>query len=138
MSEVQSPQEVPLETVADVTLTDGGSTARESTEKGSDVLTPVDGVHVPAQSNVPPKVPGRSPLSAKVKLANPAGKVEPVQINQEFVEVKCPYCGHKNEIVLDRGRRAKPFFVPCDKCSEEFAVKLVQVLVYQAQVAGFR
>jgi len=92
----------------------------------------------PARPSATAKASDRSPQQSGSKPARPAGKTEPLQLAQEFVEAKCPYCGHRNEIVLDRNRRARPFFQPCDKCGGEFAVKLVQVLAYQAQVAGFR
>jgi len=112
----------------------GGSHGSEADEKVPNVSPSGDGVALTA----PGKAAERSPLPVKAKPVKLAGKLEPLQLAQEFVEAKCPNCGHKNEIMMDRGRRAKPFFVPCDKCNEEFAVKLVQVLVYQAQVAGFR
>jgi DNA-directed RNA polymerase subunit RPC12/RpoP len=134
MSGVPTPQTEPAVAVADETPADGGSRGSETGEKVPNVSPSGDGV----ASSATAKAAERSPLPVKAKPVKPAGKLEPLQLAQEFVEAKCPYCGHKNEIMMDRGRRTKPFFVPCDKCNEEFGVKLVQVLVYQAQVAGFR
>jgi hypothetical protein len=41
---------------------------------------------------------------------------------------------------LSKARRkcSKLFFIPCSKCKNEFAVRFVQVTVYQAEVAAFR
>ncbi|HXC92581.1 MAG TPA: hypothetical protein VN652_01100 [Geobacteraceae bacterium] len=58
--------------------------------------------------------------------------------SQPPVVANCPYCNARHEIPLEKGKSGKPFFVPCVKCSNEFAVRLVPVTVYQAQVAGFR
>ena len=134
MSGVTSPQAESAVTVADEAPADGVSRGIETGEKVPNVSPFAAG----AASTATSKAAERSPLPVKAKPVKPAGKLEPLQLAQEFVEAKCPYCGHKNEIMMDRGRRTKPFFVSCDRCSEEFGVKLVQVLVYQAQVAGFR
>jgi len=133
MSEVYPSPSVPLVTAADDSPA-GAGPGNDSVQNGPNVPALAEEAQKPLRSTVAE----RSPQPARSKQVKPAAKVEPIQLAQEFVEAKCPYCGHKNEIMLDRGRRAKPFFVPCDKCSEEFAVKLVQVLAYQAQVAGFR
>jgi len=57
---------------------------------------------------------------------------------QPPVVANCPYCNARHEIPLEKGKSGKPFFVPCTRCSNEFAVRLVPVTIYQAQVAGFR
>ena len=57
---------------------------------------------------------------------------------QAIVPAACPYCNHKNELPLEKGKIGKPFFTACGKCSHEFAVRFVPVTVYQAQVAAFR
>jgi hypothetical protein len=57
---------------------------------------------------------------------------------QPPVVANCPYCNARHEIPLEKGKNGKPFFMPCSKCKHEFAVRLVQVTMYQAQVAGFR
>ncbi len=60
------------------------------------------------------------------------------QAVQSTVTAECPYCANKHEIPVEKGRSGRPFFQTCVKCSNDFAVKFVQVTVYQAQVAGFR
>jgi hypothetical protein len=57
---------------------------------------------------------------------------------QPPVVANCPYCNARHEIPLEKGKSGKPFFIPCNKCKNEFAVRFVQVTQYQAQVAGFR
>lgn len=57
---------------------------------------------------------------------------------QSQVAAECPYCTQKHEIPLEKGRSGKPFFFVCSRCSSDFAVRFVQVTVYQAQVAGFK
>lgn len=65
-------------------------------------------------------------------------KSEARPLSQPPVVANCPYCNARHEIPLEKGKSGKPFFVPCVKCSNEFAVRLVPVTIYQAQVAGFR
>jgi len=58
--------------------------------------------------------------------------------NQPPVVANCPYCNARHEIPVDKGKNGKPFFIACSKCKSEFAVRFVQVTMFQAQVAGFR
>jgi hypothetical protein len=57
---------------------------------------------------------------------------------QQPVVADCPYCSARHEISVEKGKNGKPFFMSCSKCNKEFAVRFIQVTVYQAQVAGFR
>jgi hypothetical protein len=57
---------------------------------------------------------------------------------QPPVVADCPYCSARHEIPVEKGKNGKPFFMSCSKCNKEFAVRFVEVTVYQAQVAGFR
>jgi hypothetical protein len=57
---------------------------------------------------------------------------------QTTVTVACPQCNQRHELFLDKGKSGKPFFMACEKCKGDFAVRFVPVIVYQAQVAGFR
>ncbi|MBT1073578.1 hypothetical protein [Pelotalea chapellei] len=84
----------------------------------------------PVQSPTAPSQPSKPPKQQR--------KTEPVQSVQESAVAECPYCGHRHDLILDKRKNGKPFFVSCIKCSAEFAVRFVQVTVYQAQVAGFR
>jgi hypothetical protein len=65
-------------------------------------------------------------------------KVEAKSAIQPPVVADCPYCSTRHEIPVEKGKHGKPFFMSCSKCNKEFAVRFVQVTVYQAQVAGFR
>lgn len=75
--------------------------------------------------------------TAPVKVVKPAKKVEkPAALDP--VLANCPYCSHRHEIPVEKGKSGKAFFVACAKCTNEFAVRFVQVTVFQAQVAGFK
>ena len=63
---------------------------------------------------------------------------KPARLVQATVAAACPYCSHKHELPFEKGKNGKPFFVACVKCGSEFAVRYVQVTVYQAQVAAFK
>jgi hypothetical protein len=57
---------------------------------------------------------------------------------QSSVTAACPYCNNRHELPLEKGKSGKPFFMVCERCSAEFAVRFVPVMMYQAQVAAFR
>lgn len=76
----------------------------------------------------------KQPAEKTPKAARKAETKHPVQA---AVSADCPYCNQKHEIPVDKGRSGKPFFLLCTKCNNEFAVRFVQVTMYQAQVAGF-
>ena len=82
-----------------------------------------------AQSQSAPKKPAAAKASTEIK---------PVKIAQSVVSATCPYCNHKQDLPIEKGRNGKPFFAVCPRCSSEFGVKFVQVTVYQAQVAAFK
>jgi hypothetical protein len=83
-----------------------------------------------------------TPVEKIEKVSVPTAKapknVEAKTATQPPVAASCPYCNTRHEIPVEKGKNGKPFFMPCNKCKSEFAVRLVQVTVYQAQVAGFR
>ncbi|RII30511.1 MAG: hypothetical protein CXR30_05870 [Geobacter sp.] len=96
----------------------------------------------PAQAEAPSAAPVRSPLKPKsVAEANApvtANKLKSSQATQQTsVIAHCPYCNHKHDLPLDKGRNGKPFFMACTRCKSDFAVRIVPVTAYQAQVAGF-
>ena len=37
----------------------------------------------------------------------------------------------------EKGKSGKPFLLVCSKCNGDFAVRFVEVTIYQAEVAGF-
>jgi hypothetical protein len=78
------------------------------------------------------------PKPPVLKASKAASKTEGKQAAQSVVTAECPYCSQKQEIPVEKGRSGKPFFHSCAKCKSDFAVRFVQVTVYQAQVAGFR
>ena len=82
-------------------------------------------------STVQPKQPV---LKAAKAASKPVGK----PAAQSVVAAECPYCNQKHEIPVEKGRSGKPFFHSCTRCKSDFAVRFVQVTMYQAQVAGFR
>ncbi len=67
-----------------------------------------------------------------------AADIKPVKIIQAVVAATCPYCSHKQDLPFEKGKNGKPFFVVCNRCSTEFAVRFVPVTMYQAQVAAFK
>lgn len=54
----------------------------------------------------------------------------------EPIVYACPYCNHRAEAPSAR-KDGKPFFQTCERCHGEFAVRIVPVTVYQAEVAAF-
>jgi hypothetical protein len=54
------------------------------------------------------------------------------------VTAACPHCNNRHELPLEKGKSGKPFFMVCERCAAEFAVRFVPVMMYQAQVAAFR
>jgi hypothetical protein len=122
--ETPSPEEIalPAEEALPITTT----TKRVKAAKEEPPSPPVAKAEIQAPAPSGPK----PPRSAKKMEIKPAP--------QTSVFANCPYCNHKHELTLDKGKNGKPFFVPCVRCKVEFAVRLVPVTVYQAQVAGFR
>lgn len=86
-------------------------------------------VSAPDLSPVHPKQP---PLKKSARQPGVKAAV------QSVVVAECPYCSQKHEIPVEKGRSGKPFFQSCTKCASDFAVRFVQVALFQAQVAGFK
>jgi len=76
--------------------------------------------------------------NASLPLAKTPRKVEAKPSAQAPVVAHCPYCNARHEIPVEKGKNGKPFFISCNRCKSDFAVRFVQVTVFQAQVAGFR
>ncbi|MDD2542746.1 MAG: hypothetical protein PHH28_17130, partial [Desulfuromonadaceae bacterium] len=76
--------------------------------------------------------------SKKSAAAKASPEIKPIKIAQATVEAACPYCHHKQDLPIEKGKNGKPFFVTCARCSAEFAVRFVPVTMYQAQVAAFK
>jgi hypothetical protein len=79
----------------------------------------------------------RSEVSEGPKPSKIVKKMDVKPASQAIVAVMCPQCNFKHELPLEKGKSCKPFFMACEKCKSDFAVRFVQVMVYQAQVAGF-
>ena len=75
---------------------------------------------------------------AGLKKAKGAKKIEVKPATQTAVAAQCPYCGHKQDIPVEKGKNGKPFFFACSRCSSDLAVRFVSVTLLQAQVAAFR
>ena len=79
------------------------------------------------------------PLSThELKPLRKAGKLEKIPATQAMIIAKCPYCSNENKLSPEKGKAGKSFFFECERCRAEFAVRIVPVMIYQAQVAGFR
>ena len=96
----------------------------ETPEQATDVAAQLDSS--PPQTAKPPRAAVKAKKSAS-PLPSPA-----------LIPAACPYCQFKHDLPLDRGKNGKPFFVTCEKCSQDFAVRFAPVTVYQAQVAAFK
>ena len=107
--------------------------SRKSTGISRKEVSPMSGAKkntVTAEDPNWPKPPAKNNSQANNKFtAKPAA--------QSLVTAACPYCKSKSDIPVEKGRNGKPFFQSCSKCNNDFAVKFVQVTVFQAQVAGF-
>lgn len=77
------------------------------------------------------------PAAAKAKSRPAVPKSTAKPDAQSVVVATCPYCNHKNELPLEKGKNGKPFFTACTRCERDFAVRFVPVTAYQAQVAAF-
>jgi hypothetical protein len=99
----------------------------------------------PRQSPNPAAQPSDSVQKASVASAPSMSKTPKIQkrvdikpLAQATVTAACPHCNNRHELLLERGKNGKPFFMVCEKCTTEFAVRFVPVMMFQAQVAAFR
>ena len=76
----------------------------------------------------PEKQPAQAP--------KPTKKVDKHSVKAPVIAI-CPYCKASHEIPLEKGKSGKPFLLACSKCNGDFAVRFVEVTIYQAEVAGF-
>ena len=93
---------------------------------------------MPEPTPLAPSAPPVQPKQQVIKARKATRKSDANPAAQSVVAAECPYCGQKHEIPVEKGRRGKPFFHSCTSCKSDFAVRFVQVTIYQAQVAGFR
>ena len=77
------------------------------------------------------------PEKQPVKAAKSARKGDKLSAKAPVI-ANCPYCKTCHEIPVENGRSGKPFFLACSKCNGDFAVRFVEVTIYQAEVAGFQ
>jgi hypothetical protein len=99
------------------------------------------------QQSAPTQAEVQLPTSEQPAVHSSAGgskqlrslkKTDIKPVAQVTVTASCPYCNHRHELPLEKGKNGKPFFMACDRCKSDFAVRFVPVMAYQAQVAGFR
>lgn len=102
-------------------------------------IMPKNNTSVPAVSLDQPLT--NTPLQGMPKKSNStktATELKPSKILQTVVAATCPYCNHKQDLPMDKGKNGKPFFTNCARCATDFAVRFVPVTLYQAQVAAFK
>lgn len=105
------------------------TTRKERPPVNSPSAAPATGVATATAVSVP-QTPIKMPQLRKKPETKPAA--------QASVTAVCPYCSHKHELPVEKGKNGKAFILVCGRCSAEFAVRFVQVIQYQAQTAGFR
>ncbi len=86
------------------------------------------------QQEATPEKSEKTPSQNK-RTSRKAGSKQAIQ---PPIVAHCPYCNVRHDISVEKGKIGKPFFMSCIKCGNDFAVRLVQVIMYKAEVAGFR
>ncbi|MDD5287051.1 MAG: hypothetical protein PHD54_14455, partial [Desulfuromonadaceae bacterium] len=109
------------------------STKKERTKMQKQAIFAADRADFQPQGEKPQQAPAKLPANSKAAM-----DVKPIKAAQTVVVANCPYCNHKHDLPIEKGKNGKPFFVACIRCSTEFAVRFVPVTMYQAQVAAFR
>lgn len=102
--------------------------ATKEKERGS---VNMDGESQVAESNLKKDAEGGAEAPKRARKGEGAKTVK-----GEPIAFACPYCNHRAEAPPAR-KDGKPFFQTCEKCNGEFAVRIVPVTVYQAEVAAF-
>jgi len=59
------------------------------------------------------------------KALKPRKKPEVKPAFQSSVTALCPYCSHKHELPVEKGKNGKAFILVCDRCNTDFAVRFV-------------
>jgi hypothetical protein len=132
------PAEV-LMVPADDALPEPTATGRERVKKERRPIAPVqEAVGESVAASAPSQTPAVSRPAGSARLPGNIKSAEIKPAVQAIVSACCPECRFKQELPLEKGKNGKPFFVGCPRCKAEFAVRFVPVMVYQAQVAGFR
>lgn len=83
-----------------------------------------------------PETVASEPEKHPVKVPKAAKKVDKHAVKAPVI-ANCPYCKASHEIPVEKGKSGKPFLLVCSKCTGDFAVRFVEVTIYQAEVAGF-
>lgn len=109
------------------------STKKERTKMQKPDVFATDQGESQSQVEKPQQTAAKAQSHSKTAL-----EVKPIRISQALVVANCPYCSHKHDLPIEKGKNGKPFFVACTRCSIEFAVRFVPVTLYQAQVAAFK
>jgi hypothetical protein len=132
------PAEV-LMVPADDALPEPTTARRERAKKESRPVLPArPAAGEPAATAAPAQTPVSSRPAGPARLPGNIKTTEIKPAAQTSVSVCCPECRFKHDLPLEKGKNGKPFFVACARCKAEFAVRYVPVMVFQAQVAGFR
>jgi len=128
---VEAPSPFSIEKRNDETGVSHAETTAETTTE-----TERGGVNMEGESQAPESSLQKEEESAAVtpKRAKKGEGAKPAK--GEPIAFACPYCNHRAEAPPAR-KDGKPFFQTCEKCNGEFAVRIVPVTVYQAEVAAF-
>ena len=127
------PQQVMIVHTEEENLPVTTSTNKERDKMLKAAITATERIDLQSKEE---KIP-QAPIKPSGHSKN-ATDLKPIKASQMTVVASCPYCNHKHDLPLEKGKNGKPFFVACTRCSTEFAVRFVPVTMYQAQVAAFR
>jgi hypothetical protein len=133
MKGVLPPLEDTIEHHEEENLPVSTSTKKERTKMQKPAISVADRLDSTLQEEKLRQAPTKLPSHAKALT-----DLKPIKASQTVVIANCPYCNHKHDLPIEKGKNGKPFFVLCTRCSIEFAVRFVPVTMYQAQVAAFR
>ena len=128
---VEVPSPFSTEQRKDETEASHVETAVEATTEKERGGVNMDGEGQAPESNLKKEEEGAAAAPKRAKKGEGAKttKGDPITFT-------CPYCNHRAEAPSAR-KDGKPFFHTCEKCNGEFAVRIVPVTVYQAEVAAF-
>src|SRR6185369_269432 len=97
-------------------------TAAEPAAASQPSVQPVQAAVSPVAQQPATKQPTALKTSPEPKPSRPVKKPESKPAGQTVVVAGCPYCSHKHELALEKGKNGKAFFVECSRCNREFAV----------------
>lgn len=133
MKGVLPPPEASIDLQEEENLPVSTSTKKERNKMQKSGISAADRTDKQTHEEKPQQSQAKPSTHSKASM-----EIKPIKASQTGVVANCPYCNHKHELPVEKGKNGKPFFVACNRCSVEFAVRFVPVTMYQAQVAAFR